>query len=174
MKKRIFILALIALISGCKKEMGGNFWFDENVNNDPDPVNLPSYPFNFDAETPGGIMLELGQNNHPPFEDMDIWYAEAQQCVADWYAVLYPSRSFDFVDPPPVILQNGNIDGFCGTDGMTGKYCTNYLIPFVVLETGWAQFAYKWKHEFIHHILFMNDFSNTLNFNHQHITDIPV
>ena len=163
---RWLVIASFIALCGCPS--GSPSPPNDDGNDDPDdPSDLPAYPFNFDLETPGGIMLEVGQNNHPPVEDIDLWYEEVQQCVADWYDVLYPTKDFDFVDAPPVILQNNSIDGFCGTNGMIGKYCTNYMIPFVVLVTGSAQFAFNWKHEFIHHILYMNDFSNQLNFNHQ-------
>jgi hypothetical protein len=132
---------------------------------EPPPSNLPAYPFNFDVETPGGILIQTNGHPIPPVEDIDRWYNEVQQCLADWFPILYPDKTFVFVEPPPVVIVE-DTRTLCGT-GATGIYCRNYLIPFVGLNNDWAQFFFKWKHEFEHHILTANGFDEALQLSHQ-------
>lgn len=131
---------------------------------EPDST-LPAFPFAFDAETPGGILIQTNGHPIPPAEDIDRWYSEVQQCLADWFLILYPEKTFVFVEPPPVVIVE-DTRTLCGT-GATGMYCPNYLIPLVGLNNDWARFFYKWKHEFEHHILTENNFDQALQLSHQ-------
>jgi hypothetical protein len=181
-------LAALALLSGCPKHGS------EDKSNDPppapaEPVDMPPddaangpepvfYQFNPDYTTPGGMDIDLNGNSPDPIEGstdpeyiegVDVWYEEAQQCVADWYAILYPDQEFQFSEPPPVVIADdpesicGDFDGF-----INGIYCANFAIPIMVIRGGATyQSSGVWKHETIHHVLFMNDFDQTMNLNHK-------
>lgn len=183
------VLLLIPLISGCKHESGGgpgnsgsstsssnsssSSSGDSSSSSSSSSSGSPGialYPFNPDHETAGGIQVELRGHSPEPIElNADNWYQETQQCVADWYAILYPALQFEFFDPPPVIIEPdpesicGNFDGF-----VNGIYCVNFALPIMVIRGGASyNFPNNWKHEFIHHILFMNEFDQTMSLNHQ-------
>lgn len=168
---------LVLALAGCKHSSGSQ---PGNQNNPPpDDDDEPIfYKFEPDYTTPGGIDVDLngyspepieGQRDPEFIEGLDDWYEETQQCVADWYAALYPDIDFEFSDPPPIIISDdpesicGDVDGF-----VNGIYCTGFAIPIMVIRGGATyQSPGTWKHETIHHILFMNDFDETMNFTHK-------
>src|SRR5690348_5095862 len=127
MKKWIFLLLLT--LAACKGGSGGG----NTPPDDDDPIELPSYPFEFDVETSGGMQIELRGHDPELLAEVDLWYSEAQQCVADWYAILYPSKTFEFFDPPPVIIED-NLQTLCDAEsGWNALYCTSYIVPFAAL-----------------------------------------
>lgn len=134
-----------------------------DTGNDTDPN---AYPFEFDQRTPGGIDIETRGHSIPALADIDNWYRQAQECVKAQYEALSFSGFIEY-DAPPIIIED-DLTNLCGS-GSAGIYCTNYTVPFVGIQAGYADFAYRetWRHEFIHHILFMNDFDHDLNLNHQ-------
>lgn len=176
MRLNIWVLAILVNLAGCQHESAPA---DESNPpappvDDPAPTHepppgptstLPAYPFAFDQETPGGILIQTNGHPIPALADIDRWYNEVQQCIANWYPVLYPDKTFEFVEAPPVVIVE-DTRTLCGT-GATGMYCRNYLIPLVGLNNDWAQFYFKWKHEFEHHILYANGFDEALQLSHQ-------
>jgi hypothetical protein len=156
-----FILVLCACQGG-----GGN--------NSPEPDGPPDepdepvfYPFNPDFETLGGIEVELRGHSPEPLEEIDLWYQESQQCLADWFAVLYPDKTFEFFDPPPVIIED-DLETLCATEaGFNAVYCGNYADPIMGITGVTYQFENFWKHEFLHHGLFLNEISNSINLGHK-------
>jgi hypothetical protein len=175
MKLKVCLLLLLVLLSACKKSGGGGSAYSppdvmppDDVPNEPKPEPDPVYyPFDFDQETAGGIQIE--SRGHAPLDlvAIDLWYEEAQQCVADWFAVLYPDKDFEFFDAPPVIIEDDLQELCADVPGLNGIYCTDFAIPFVGLNGVTYQFENYWKHEFIHHVLFMNEFSSQKNLNHK-------
>lgn len=161
MKKWIFMALL--LIAGCKHDSGGN---TQPVDDD----DLSSYPFNFDQETPGGIQIETRGHTIPQLYDIDTYYSEVSQCVADGYATLSIS-GYEFFEGPPVIIEN-DLSTLCNTSPSNpGVYCVNFVIPFMGLDSSFSgpTFVREWKHEFIHHILYMNDVPTSHNWHKNHV-----
>jgi len=172
-------MLLIILIAGCKHgSQSGSGVNHDNEQDDPNNTEPVLYPFDPDYTTPGGIEVDLNGNSPEPIEGsdepefiegLDEWYAETQQCVANWYAILYPSINFEFYDAPPIVISD-NPESICGDfDGfVNGFYCANFAIPVMVIRSGPTyQSAGVWKHETIHHVLYMNDFDQELSLNHQ-------
>jgi hypothetical protein len=133
--------------------------------NDPDPV---FYPFEFDQETPGGIEIETRGHSIPTHAEIDGWYALMEQCVEGALLSLGVTE-FESVIGPPIIIED-DLSNLCGTGSPNGIYCINFAIPFVGIETDHAVIARQstWKHEFIHHILVMNDISPSHSWNKDH------
>jgi hypothetical protein len=172
MGKYFLWMAVILALTGCKKESGGSQNQDDS---DQDPV---FYNFQPDHTTHGGMEIDLNGYSPDPIEGspepayiegVDNWYEQTQQCVADWYAVLYPSVQFEFHDPPPIVISDdpesicGDLDAFF----INGIYCTNFAIPIIVIRGGASyQTTLPWKHEFIHYFLDMNNFDQEMNLNH--------
>lgn len=166
MVRRIIPLILAMSVAGCQEDRTRTALPPEPPEPPSDELpDLPAYPFDFDAETPGGMMIETQGHPLPALEEIDTWFNEAQQCVADWYAVLYPEQTFEFLLPPPVVIVD-DTRSLCG-NGDTGVYCKGYIIPFIGLHADWAQYGYKWKHEAIHYILDGNGFDDKRNRNHE-------
>lgn len=155
MKKWIFLILLT--LGGCNDDGRG----DSPSEPDDDP---PSFDFNFDQETPGGIQIESRGHDAGSLEAIDTMYESTMQCVEDQFTAL-SIPGFDEYDAPPIILED-DLSELCGSGG-NGIYCTNYEIPFIGIRPGVSYSV--WQHEFIHHILFMNDFDNEMNLNHEPI-----
>jgi len=172
MEKNILKAAILAcMVAACKGGSGGS---GSSLNNsdpdDPPPEEptepkLESYPFDFDMETPGGIQIQTNNIFAPDVDQLDTWYEETQQCVADAFTTLGIS-GFEFFDGPPVVITE-DLEDLCATEtGWNAVYCANYETPFMGITQINAQFANNWKHEFIHHILFYNEFDEQMNLNH--------
>jgi hypothetical protein len=160
---KLAALLLIALLSACKNESAGSTK-DDQPTSDDDP-GLPSYPFNFDQETPGDIQIETRNHSIPSLTDIDNWYRQTNECLEAQFAVL--SIPYDEYEAPPIIIED-DLSNLCGA-GSIGIYCTNFVTPFIGIQSSYTTFDYRetWRHEFIHHILYMNDFDDGMNLNHQ-------
>ncbi len=148
-------------LAGCKKDSGST------GQNGQDDEPLPEYPFNFDLVTPGGIQIQTNGLYAPDQASIDAWYEETLQCVKQAYIDLSMSGFSEYDGPPVVIVEN--LEDLCAIQsGYNGVYCTNYEIPLMGLDRiQGAPYENQWKHEFIHHILFMNEFDAEMNLNHQ-------
>jgi hypothetical protein len=169
MKRIELVFLVLACLLGCKENDSQSPFSD----NEPavtgrlgeDRSDLPKFNFNFDQTTPGGIQIETRGHAVPVLADIDTWYVEAQQCVEDWWTVNNSGQHFETIVPPPVVIDD-DMENLC-LQGATGVYCTNFEIPFAGLQTAWAQYEFQWKHEFMHHVLYWNDYDNDANLNHQ-------
>jgi hypothetical protein len=156
-----YLLLLVVLLSACKKESGG-----DGID-DPSQDPLPEYPFNFDVVTPGGMEIQTNGLYAPDPNEADIWYEETLQCVKQAYIDLSMSGFAEYDAPPVVIVED--VEDLCALQpGYNGVFCTNYETPLIGLDRiQGAPYENQWKHEFIHYILFMNEFDNEMNLNHQ-------
>lgn len=156
-------LCLALVLCGCKKS--GE---DEDAP-EPDPIDQNLYPFNPDKETLGGIQIET--NGHPiaSLSDIDNWYRQTFECVAAQYFDL-GYGTLDEYEAPPIVIED-DLRTLCGNGGPE-IYCTGYTIPILGIQTAYAVSAATretWRHGFLHHILYMNDFDIQMNLNHMPI-----
>lgn len=160
------LLLLLAFVVGCKSSSGGGA--SQSSDDEDEPDGPPSYPFDFDHETAGGIQIETRGHSIPSDAEIDTWYEETLQCVSSQYAALN-IQGFQEYEAPPIIIED-DLSTLCGGTA-NGVYCANYAEPFIGVQTDAAVIAFKWvwKHEFIHHILYMNDFDEEMNLSHQPI-----
>lgn len=110
--------------------------------------------FIYDVETPGGIKIKANGAALPDVVSIDTWFMESQECIG--YAT---------IERPTVVIAD-DLDDLCG-NGSTGVVCTSYNPPIIGIQTTYANFAYQWKHEYIHYILFFNDYPDDMNRNHE-------
>ena len=150
------------LISGCHDESN-----QTSTTTDAGPRDFSFDQFTPTHETPDGLLISAWRwATLPELEDIDTWYAEAQQCVADQYAILYPSETFEFFLPPEVVITSvpGKV---CEGNPDAPAYCLDFETPFVLLDTDSALDESKWKEGFILHILYLNDFDSQMVANRQ-------